>query len=121
MLVQVDLRREGRRQVPVERQRVPPRRESLGVLAGVDARIAIFCAVIWLMVAYTTRYSSAAALSAALAAPLAGFLFLGAKPAVAVLAVMTAVLFWRHKENIARLRAGTEGKIGGKKKDGPTA
>ena len=61
------------------------------------------------------------AAAAALAAPLAGFLFLGAKPAVAVLAVMTAVLFWRHKENIARLRAGTEGKIGGKKKDGPAA
>ena len=34
---------------------------------------------------------------------------------------MTAVLFWRHKENIARLRAGTEGRIGGKKKDGPAA
>ena len=94
---------------------------ALGVLAGVDARIAIFCAVIWLMIAYTTRYSSAAALSAALAAPLAGLLFLGAKPAVGLLAVMTAVLFWRHKENIARLRAGTEGRIGGKKKDRPTA
>lgn len=95
---------------------------ALGVLAGVDARIAIFCAVIWLMIAYTTRYSSAAALSAALAAPLAGFIFLRADPVVGVLAAMTAVLLWRHKENLARLRAGTEGKIGGsKKKDGPAA
>ncbi|WP_345795308.1 glycerol-3-phosphate 1-O-acyltransferase PlsY [Thauera sp. JM12B12] len=92
---------------------------ALGVLAGVDARIAIFCAVIWLMVAYTSRYSSAAALSAAAAAPVAAFMFLGPKLAVGVLAVMSAVLIWRHKENIARLRAGTEGRIGGKKKDNP--
>jgi glycerol-3-phosphate acyltransferase PlsY len=32
------------------------------------------------------------------------------------------MLLWRHKDNLARLRAGTEGKIGGsKKKDGPAA
>lgn len=90
---------------------------ALGVLAGIDGRIAIFCAVIWLMVAYTTRYSSAAALSAAVAAPVAGFIFLRADPAIGVLAAMAAVLFWRHRDNLARLRAGTEGKIGGKKKD----
>lgn len=88
---------------------------ALGVLAGVDGRIAIFCAVIWLMIAYTSRYSSVAALSAAVAAPLAGLLFLGPQPAVAALAVMAAVLIWRHKANLARLRAGTEGKIGGGK------
>ena len=88
---------------------------ALGVLAGIDARIAIFCAVIWLMIAYTTRYSSAAALSAAIAAPFAGLLFLGPTFAVGVLVVIAAVLIWRHKANIARLRAGTEGKIGGSK------
>ncbi len=88
---------------------------ALGVLAGVDGRIAIFCAVIWLMIAYTSRYSSVAALSAAVAAPLAGLLFLGPQPAVAALAAMAAVLIWRHKANIVRLRAGTEGKIGGGK------
>ena len=88
---------------------------ALGVLAGIDARIAIFSAVIWLMIAYTSRYSSAAALSAAIAAPFAGLLFLGPTFAVGVLAVIAAVLIWRHKANIARLRAGTEGKIGGNK------
>lgn len=88
---------------------------ALGVLAGVDGRIAIFCAVIWLMIAYTSRYSSVAALSAAVAAPLAGLLVLGPQPAVAALAAMAAVLIWRHKANIVRLRAGTEGKIGGGK------
>ena len=86
-----------------------------GVLAGIDARIAIFSAVIWLMIAYTSRYSSAAELSAAIAAPFAGLLFLGPQFPVAVLVVIAAVLFWRHKANIARLRAGTEGRIGGNK------
>lgn len=88
---------------------------ALGVLAGVDPRIAIFSAIVWLMIAYTTRYSSAAALSAAIAAPLAALLFIGPQLATAVLAAMAAMLVWRHKENIARLRAGTEGRIGGKK------
>ena len=92
---------------------------ALGVLAGVDARVAIFSAVIWLMIAYTTRYSSAAALSAAIAAPFAALQFLGPQFATGVLAVMAAALVWRHKENIARLRAGTESKIGGRKKDNP--
>ena len=88
---------------------------ALGVLAGIDARIAIFSAVVWLMIAYTSRYSSAAALSAAIAAPFAGLLFLGPTFSVGVLAVIAAVLVWRHKANIARLRAGTEGRIGGNK------
>ncbi len=88
---------------------------ALGVLAGIDGRIAIFSAVVWLMVAYTSRYSSAAALSAAIAAPFAGLLFLGPTFAVGVVAVIAALLIWRHKANIARLRAGTEGKIGGNK------
>ena len=88
---------------------------ALGELAGLDARIAIFSVVTWLMIAYTSRYPSAAALSAAIAAPFAGLLFLGPTFAVGVLAVIAAVLIWRHKANIARLRAGTEGKIGGNK------
>ena len=94
---------------------------ALGVLAGVDARIAIFSAIIWLMIAYTTRYSSAAALAAAIAAPLASLHFVGPGMATGVLATMSAMLIWRHKENIARLRAGTEGRIGGKKKDAGNA
>jgi glycerol-3-phosphate acyltransferase PlsY len=93
---------------------------ALGVLAGVDGRIAIFSAVVWLMVAYTSRYSSAAALSAAIAAPFAGLLFVGPQFSVGVVAAMAALLIWRHKANIARLRAGTEGKIGGNKKSKDT-
>ncbi len=88
---------------------------ALGVLAGISGQIALFCAAVWLAVAFTSRYSSAAALAAAAAAPVAGLIFLGPEPTIAVLLVMAAVLFWRHAPNIKRLRAGTEGRIGGKK------
>lgn len=90
---------------------------ALGVLAGIDGRIAILCALVWLAVAFTSRYSSAAALSAAAAAPVAGLLFLGPQPTIAILLAMSAVLIWRHAANIKRLLAGTEGRIGGGKKD----
>lgn len=88
---------------------------ALGVLAGIDWRIALACLGIWLLVALVSRYSSAAALAAAVASPLAGFVFLGGDPVIAVLLVMSAVLIWRHAANIQRLLAGTEGRIGGKK------
>lgn len=92
---------------------------ALGVLAGVDGRVAMFSVLTWMFVAYTSRYSSAAALSAAVAAPLAALIFLGPKPVVLVLALMAAVLIWRHADNIRRLRAGTESRIGGKKTADP--
>lgn len=88
---------------------------ALGVLAGIDWRIAMACLGIWLLVALVSRYSSAAAIAAAVASPLAGFVFLGGDPVIAVLLVMSAILIWRHAANIQRLLAGTEGRIGGKK------
>ncbi len=88
---------------------------ALGVLAGISGQIALFCAAVWLAVAFTTRYSSVAALAAAAASPIAGLIFLGPRPTIAVLLVMAGVLFWRHAPNIKRLRAGTEGRIGGRK------
>lgn len=91
---------------------------AFGVLLGIDGRIAMFCMLTWLAVAFTSRYSSAAALSAAVGGPIAGLIFLGPKPAVAILALIAAILVWRHSANIRRLREGTEGRIGGKKKTG---
>lgn len=89
---------------------------ALGVLAGIDWRIALACLIVWLLAAFGSRYSSAGALAAAVAAPIAGIVFLGMGPAVGVLLAMTAILIWRHAANIRRLMAGTEGRIGGKKK-----
>ena len=65
---------------------------------------------------HAMRAGLAAALAAAAAAPISGLMFLGPHPIVVVLLIMAGLLFWRHAANIARLSAGTEGKIGGGKK-----
>lgn len=88
---------------------------ALGVLLGFGWAIALACIGIWLLVAFTTRYSSAAALAAAVAAPALAHL-LGAPSAyVAAALVMAGLLLWRHTANIKRLLAGTESRIGAKK------
>src|SRR5216684_8671239 len=83
----------------------------IGVLIGLFPPAAlIFCAM-WLATAFTTRYSSLSALVAAFITPL--FLWWFSDPKLASLfAVLTMLLFYMHRENIKRLQAGTEGKIG---------
>ncbi len=85
----------------------------IGILLGLFWPAAlVFCGV-WLVVAFSTRYSSAAALTASIATPL--FLALiGHSALAAVTALLTLLIWWAHRGNIARLRAGTEGKIGAK-------
>jgi glycerol-3-phosphate acyltransferase PlsY len=85
----------------------------LGVLFSLSWPTAlIFCAV-WLTAAALTRYSSLSALMASAAAPLALFLF-GQRGEALVVAIMTAIVYYRHRDNIARLRAGSETRIGQK-------
>lgn len=85
----------------------------LGVLFGLNWPTAlIFCAV-WLSAAALSRYSSLGALTASAAAPLALFIF-GHKGEAFVVAIMAAIVYYRHRENIARLRAGAETRIGQK-------
>ncbi|MBM3624070.1 MAG: glycerol-3-phosphate acyltransferase, partial [Alphaproteobacteria bacterium] len=72
----------------------------------------IFCAV-WLSAAALSRYSSLGALTASVAAPLALLMF-GHSSEAFVVAIMTAIVFYRHRDNIARLRAGSETRIGQK-------
>jgi glycerol-3-phosphate acyltransferase PlsY len=78
----------------------------LGVLAGVT----------WLAAATIFRYSSLAALSAAAITPLAAVVGNFAPPQSAFALVLAVLIFWRHRANIARLRAGTEPRIGSEKK-----
>ena len=87
---------------------------ALGVLAGLSGQFALAAAATWLLVAWLTRYSSLAAIAAALATPLAGWLLLGDIPMVTCVTALAAILIWRHKENIRKLLAGTEGRIGKK-------
>ncbi len=85
----------------------------IGVLLGLAWPFALAFCAIWLLVAWLTRFSSLAALVASLSMPpilwwsryddLAG-LFAG----------LTVLLWFMHRANIARLRTGTEGRIGAK-------
>jgi acyl phosphate:glycerol-3-phosphate acyltransferase len=85
----------------------------LGTLIGIDWRVGLIFIGLWLTVAFVTRYSSAAALTASALTPIALFFFAGRE--AALLYVLLALLLWLfHRANIARLLAGTESKIGKK-------
>ena len=86
----------------------------LGVLIGVKASIALVFAAIWLSLAYLFRYSSLSALVASLLTPLLLWFWVGMPKAALVMAGLTVLLWIMHRENIARLLAGREGKIGQK-------
>jgi glycerol-3-phosphate acyltransferase PlsY len=85
----------------------------LGVLIGLAWEGAIVFAVAWLLVAFVTRFSSLAALVAAVAVPVVLF-WLGREEIAELFAVMSAIIFIKHRANISRLMSGTESKIGAK-------
>jgi glycerol-3-phosphate acyltransferase PlsY len=94
---------------------------AAGVLLGLHWALGLAVLVTWLLVAYFSRYSSLSALVSALAAPL--IYLLGDRmlwytdPLVlAMLVVMSALLIWRHRQNIGKLIRGEESKIGSKPK-----
>ena len=88
---------------------------ALGVLLGFSGALAGLTAGIWLSVVIFTRYSSLAALVAAATAPVLTWWLLGNIEITATVAFMCAVLIYRHKSNIRKLLAGSEGRVGGRK------
>lgn len=85
---------------------------ALGVWLALDPWVALALAATWLVTAAVFRYSSLAALAASALAPLyVAWLLPGAAFFVLAL-VMSALLFLRHKDNIRRLLAGQETRIG---------
>ena len=93
---------------------------ALGVLLGFSAWLGLAAGLVWLFVAVVFRYSSLASLVAAVCAPVVyllggGTLWYAESPIAVAMAAMAALLGWRHKENIQRLLAGTESKLGKKK------
>ena len=69
--------------------------------------------VIFLAMAVAFRMASLASIAAAVAAPALGLYFIGNRPEAWVLFPIALLLVWRHRENIRKLLAGTERKIGG--------
>jgi acyl phosphate:glycerol-3-phosphate acyltransferase len=83
----------------------------LGCLLATSWQAAAAFGIVWLAIAYLTRYSSAAALTASAMAPPV-LLAMGQTAAALMFAVMAILLWERHRANIARLAAGTESRIG---------
>ena len=94
---------------------------ALGVLVGVSPILGLAIAMTWLGVAWFFRYSSLAALLAAVLAPVfyafaADLIWWRFNAAIfGMLCVMGILLVWRHRDNVNRLIAGTESKLGAKK------
>ncbi|HLJ00251.1 MAG TPA: glycerol-3-phosphate 1-O-acyltransferase PlsY [Bradyrhizobium sp.] len=85
----------------------------IGILIGLFWPVAVAFCGIWLATAAISRYSSLSALVASLITPIL-LAWLDHATLAALFALLTALLFVMHRENIKRLRAGTEGKIGQK-------
>lgn len=85
----------------------------LGTLLALSFPVGLAACATWLLVAIVTRYSSLSALVAALLAPIYTIVFYHLHGALLV-AILSALIFYKHLENIARLRAGSETKIGKK-------
>lgn len=86
----------------------------LGTLLALAWPVGLAACATWAATAALTRYSSLSALVAAVLAPVWALAF-GHGAMVALVILLAALVVLRHTANIARLRAGTEPRIGGKK------
>jgi glycerol-3-phosphate acyltransferase PlsY len=93
----------------------------IGAVFGIHWALGVATGLTWLIIAFFFRYSSLASLVAAVFAPAyylmgKGIAWYAEAEVAAALFVMAALLAWRHRENIRRLLAGTESRLGSKKK-----
>ena len=85
----------------------------LGLMLALAFPVGALCCLAWLVTAAILRISSLSAIVAA-ASSTFWVAFFGPGAIFLLSAILTLLVFWRHRENIARLRAGTEPKIGKK-------
>ncbi len=84
---------------------------TFGAVAALVFPVALFMGAVWVLTAMATRYASLASLAAAVAAPLFALVFIQQPATVVALVVIAALLVYRHRENIQRLRDGIESEI----------
>jgi acyl phosphate:glycerol-3-phosphate acyltransferase len=87
---------------------------AAGALLGLDWRIGLGTVATWAIIAIFFRYSSLAALVSAAFAAVFTALFYGPGAQAACVLAVSGLLVWRHKENIRRLIAGAERRLGAK-------
>lgn len=86
---------------------------AAGVVFGLNTWIGLLTIVTWIIVAAIWRISSLSALVAAALMPVYAWIFLGFEANTLVIFIMSLLLIWRHKSNIANLITGKEARIGG--------
>ncbi|RZI67398.1 MAG: glycerol-3-phosphate 1-O-acyltransferase PlsY [Variovorax sp.] len=94
---------------------------AAGALLGIDALLGLATGATWVIVAFFFRYSSLASIVSAFFAP--AFYLIGGgvawpldRTVLLTLIAISLLLVWRHRENIRRLSAGTESRLGAKTK-----
>lgn len=87
---------------------------NAGVAFGLAWPLGLAYAIVWIGMLAITRISSLAGMSAVVAAAVAAF-FLDQPTFAKVMAIIAVLVIWLHRENIKRLMAGTEPRIGGSK------
>ncbi len=87
---------------------------ALGVLLGLNPVLGVATLITWVVIAYAFKYSSLAALISAVFAPFYYTLLFGPDAKGFAVLVMSALLIWRHRQNIGKLLAGKESRIGKK-------
>ena len=85
---------------------------AFGIMLALSWPLALAMAAIWAVMALGFRISSLAALTAAALAPVGAFYAFGNAPRAWIWIPIAALLFWRHRANIAKLLAGSESKLG---------
>ena len=85
---------------------------ALGVLLALNLAIGVGTLITWVVIAYAFRYSSMAALVSALFAPFYQLLLFGVNETLLAVSLMSALLIYRHRGNIANLLAGKETRLG---------
>lgn len=89
---------------------------ALGILLAISGWLGLATFATWLIIVIFFRYSSLAAIVGSIFAPFYCFFLFGMSAALPAVIFMSALLVWRHKENIRKLMNGTESKVGEKKK-----
>lgn len=87
---------------------------AAGVLLAFNLWLGLATAASWIAIFAFFRVSSLAALVAALFAPFYTFWLFGLQPVFPAVVAIAVLLLWRHKDNLRRLMAGEEGRVGAK-------
>ena len=88
---------------------------AAGVFFGFSVWLGLIVLAVWLATALISRYSSLGAIAASIAAPFAAWWLLPHPEQAIAVTLIAVIVIRRHRENISRLIAGTEGRMGKKK------